>query len=214
MEELLGSFGPLAGALGADLLAPGALVGLMFGMFLAPALAVFAVLQAGRFAGELEDGLMVLDLSTRLSRVRLLVSRAAAVVFAAAAALAVCWLTAMAVSPLVGVPLDGAVLARAALGALPVVLVYLAVGLVVVSWIRPGWASGIAGGLVLIDFVYGLVVSILGLPEWTTRISVFGRYGNPALEGLSLSGHGVLLLLGLGLLALAAGGFRRRDLAW
>jgi ABC-2 type transport system permease protein len=214
MEQLIGGYGALAATLAADLLAPGALVGLMFAVFLAPALAVFAALQAGRFAGELEDGLMVLDLSTPLGRVRLLLSRAAAVLSAAAFALLVCLLTATLVGRLSGVPIDTWTLARAAVAALTVVLVYLAVGLAVSGWLRPAWAAAIAGGLALIDFVYGMVVSLLRLPGWTTDISVFGRYGNPAIEGLSFSQHGVLLLVGALLVALAALGFTRRDLSW
>jgi ABC-2 type transport system permease protein len=214
MEQFLDDMGPMARVFAADFLVPGTLVALMFGMFLAPALSVFAVLQAGRWAGELQDGLMALDLSTPLGRTRLVLSRVAAVLLVGATALALTWLVALATATAAGVPVSAGKLATAALGALPVALVYLGVGLAVAAWWRPAWAAPVAGALALLDFVYGLVASTLQLPEWAAGLSVFSRYGNPALEGLSLSGHGALLVLGCLLVALALAGFRRLDLSW
>jgi ABC-2 type transport system permease protein len=213
-EELLDNMGPLARLLAGDVLEPGGLVALMFGTFLAPAVAVFAVLQAGRWANELEEGLLALDLSTPLSRTRVVLSRVGAVLFAAAAALALAWVVALGAAALAGLPLAGAKLAAAAVAALPVALVYFAVGLAVAAWWRPSWGAPVAGALALLDFLYGLLASTLEFPEWSQSLSVFGRYGNPALDGLGLSSHGVLFVVGCGLVALAVAGFRRLDLVW
>jgi ABC-2 type transport system permease protein len=214
MEELLDSAGPLARVFAGDILAPGALVALMFGTFLAPALAVFAVLQTGRFAGELEDGLVVLDLSTPLARERLLLARVAAVSFVAALALALTWVAAEATAAATGLTLDSASLAQAAAGALPVLLTYLGLGLATVAWWRPSWAAPVVASVALVDFVYGLVTSLLQWPVWSRELSAFGRYGNPAVEGLTVAGHGALLAAGLALALLASVGFGRRDLSW
>ncbi len=214
LEEMLDQAGPLARLFAGDLTAPGALVGLMFGLFLAPAIAAFAVLQAGRWAGEMEEGLLVLDLSTALGRIRLLLSRVAAVLLAGGEVLVVTWLVAQMAGRLAAVPIPGQRLGEAALAALPVALIYFGLGLAVAAWRSPSWAAPFAGALALADFVYGIVGPLLDLPAWATRMSVFGRYGNPAIDGLSFSSHGVLLLVGVGLVLVALLGFQRRDLSW
>ncbi|GAB4258961.1 MAG: hypothetical protein Kow00122_16530 [Thermoleophilia bacterium] len=212
LEQMLETAGPFARLFAGNAAAPGFLVGVVFDVDLPLALAVFAVLQAGRWAGEVEEGLLDLDLSTPLGRARLLISRLGAVLVAGAAAVLVAWLAALITGGVAGVPLAGGDLLAAALAALLVLLVYLGIGLAAAAWRRPSWAAPTAGALALVDFVYGIVSPALQLPSWTRGLSVFARYGNPAVEGIRWSDLGVLVLLGAALTGLALVGFQRRDL--
>lgn len=212
LEQMLDTAGPFARLFAGNVAAPGFLVGVVFDVDFPLVLAVFAVLQAGRWAGEVEDGLLDLGLSTPLGRARLLISRVGAVLVAGAAAVLAAWLAALITGRVAGVPLAGGDLLAAALAALLVLLVYLGIGLAAAAWWRPSWAAPTAGALALADFVYGVVSPALKLPSWTHGFSIFARYGNPAVEGIRWPDLGLLALLGAALTGLALAGFHRRDL--
>ena len=214
LQDMIDQAGALGALFAGDLMRPGFLASIMFGTFVAPALAVFAVLQVGRWAAELQEGLPMLSLSTALGRGRLLLSRIGAVLVAAAVAVGVASAVIVVVGGLTGTPIGAAVLGRVAVGALGLVLVYFSLGMAVGTWVRPSWAAPVVGGLAVADFVSSLIVPLLHLPAWAAGISVFARYGDPVIEGLRWSHQGVLAGFGGLLVVLAVLGFRRLDLVW
>lgn len=214
LQDMIDQAGALGLLFAGDLMRPGFLASVMFGTFVAPALAAYTVLQVGRWATELQEGLPMLSLSTTLGRGRLALSRIGAVLVAAAVAMGVACGVILIVGALTGTPLGAAVLGRVVVGVLALVLVYFSLGMAVGAWVRPSWAAPVAGGLAVADFVWSLIVPLLHLPAWVAGISVFARYGDPVIQGLQWSHQGVLAGFGGLLVVLAVLGFRRQDLVW
>lgn len=214
IQDMIDQAGALGALFAGDLMRPGFLASIMVGTFVAPALAVFAVLQVGRWAGELQEGLPMLSLSTTLGRDRLILSRIGAVFVAAFVAVGVAFAVILIVGGLTATPLGVVVLGRVAVAALVLVVVYVSLGMAVGVWARPSWGAPVAGAVAVADFVWSLIVPLLHLPAWAAGISVFARYGDPVIEGLRWSHQGVLADFG-GLLVVAVVlGFRRQDLVW
>ncbi|MHB1344388.1 MAG: hypothetical protein ACYCX3_08535, partial [Thermoleophilia bacterium] len=103
-------------------------------------------------------------------------------------------------------------LARGMVAALTIVLVFGGFGLAVAALWRSAWAAPLVGALALVNFLLDLVGPLLHWPSWTAEASIFGRLGNAVGEGLRPDRQGVLLAVGLALVAVAAVGFQRRDL--
>jgi ABC-2 type transport system permease protein len=213
LEEFLANAGALAQVLKDTLLGSQPIGAVFFGAYAAPILAVYAVLQVSRWAGELDEGLLVSALSTTVSRARLMLSRVGASLVSMAAALAVTWFAVLMVAMLRGVALSGPILARGMAASLVVIVVYLGIGLAVGSWWRLSWAAPVAGAVAAANFVFDIVSQAFHLPNWSTKLSIFARLGNPVLKPLAWNREGVLLLVGLALLGLALLGFQRKDLA-
>lgn len=212
LEEFIENAGALGELFAGQMLGDAPLAALMFGGFLGPILSVFAILQAGRWAGELEEGFFDLALSTPVSRLRLLVSRVAAALLSAGLALALAWLIAMLVAAARGVPLDAWALAWGMGISLVSVLIFLSLGLLAGTWFASSWAVPAAAGVAVLNFVFDLLSPLLDLPAWSRELSLFARLGNPVQEGVTWTRHGLLVLVGLALLAGAALGWQRKDL--
>jgi len=214
IQDMLDNAGSLGMLFAGDLMRPGFLASIMFGTFAAPALAAYTVLQVGRWATELQEGLPMLSLSTTLGRSRLALSRIGAVLIAGAVAMGVSCGVILIVGEITGTHLGAAMLGRVTVAVLALVFVFFALGMAVGTWVRPSWAAPVVGGLAVADFVSSLVVPLLHLPTWVAGISIFSRYGDPVIEGLRWSHQGVLVGLGALLTVLAVFGFRRQDLVW
>lgn len=214
IQEMIDKAGALGLLFVGDLMRPGFLSSIMFATFAAPALVAFTVLQVGRWATELQDGLLALSLSTPVGRSRLALSRIGAVMLAATVAMGIACGVLLVVGGLTGTHLGAAVLGRVTVGILALVLVFFSLGMAVGTWVRPSFAAPVAGGLAVADFVSSLVVPLLHLPTWVAGVSIFARYGDPAIEGLRWSHQGVLVGLGGLLVVVALLGFRRQDLVW
>ncbi|MHB9115274.1 MAG: ABC transporter permease subunit [Thermoleophilia bacterium] len=212
IQDFLAGQGALGTILGNDVLGSEPIGVVMFASFVGPALAVFSALQVSRWVGEVDDGLLTAALATSVGRVRLLVSRMAAMVGIAAAALAIAWMAALIAAAASGTTLPPWHLARGMVAALTIVLVFGGFGLAVAALWRSAWAAPLVGALALVNFLLDLVGPLLHWPSWTAEASIFGRLGNAVGEGLRPDRQGVLLALGLALVAVAAVGFRRRDL--
>ena len=212
IQDFFAGQGALGALLGEQLLGSDPIGVLMFASFAGPVLAVFSALQVARWVGEVDEGLLTAALATPVGRARFLVSRMVAMVGAAAAALLVAWTAALITAETVGASLSPWHLARGMVAALTIVVVFGGFGLAVASLWRSSWAAPMVGALTLANFVVDLVGPLLGWPAWTAKLSLFGRLGNAVREGLVFDHQGVLLVVGIGLVAVAALGFERRDL--
>lgn len=212
IEELLRGQGPFGEMAADQLLGSGPIALLIFNQFANPVLGIFAALQVGRWAADVEAGHLTLALATPVGRARLLLGRLAAVLLTAGLALAIAWVVAVLSAGLTGTELSWGQTALGIAARLFLVLVFVGFGLAVAGWWRPAWAAGLTGGLVIVNLLYDLVRPVFALPSWTAQLSLLERMGDPFREGLTGGGHGVLLAVGLVLTTLAVAGFERRDL--
>lgn len=204
------------GLAGADYAtAPGYLRGEVFG-FTAPLLLI--VLAVGRgassIAGEEERGTLDLLLATPVTRARVVVEKAAAMVLYVAAVGA-----ALAVSLAVAATAFGLDVAlwRVAAAVLLAVLVATAFGAIALAtgaWLgRRGVAVGVATGLAVAAYVLDSLAQVVGaLAPWRW-LSPVAYYRDTDPFGAGLGARGPLVLVALTAVAVAAAvvAFRRRD---
>jgi ABC-2 type transport system permease protein len=115
---------------------------------------------------------------------------------------------------LTNTPLDAGRVVGFLFGIGVVVLVVLAFGLAVATWLKqPGLAVPITGGLLIVMYFIELLGGFLNWPEAVRDLSIFHLYGRPLVEGLAWGNMAVLLVVALLLAAGSLAGFARRDIA-
>jgi ABC-2 type transport system permease protein len=175
-------------------------------------LMAFAVTQVNGWAADEQDGRLELVLATPQSRLRVLLSRYAALATATALIGVVTLLAAAGAAAAVGLKLDSGNLAAATLGMIPLGLLVAAIGYLAAGWLHTAADTGLLSFLLVLWFFISFIGPELNWPEVTLRLSAFYYYGTPLLHGLQVTSTvGVIvasaLLLGLGALR-----FRRKDI--
>lgn len=212
IEDIIRQAGPLAEVAGRAFLGDEPIGMLIFSGFAGPILGVFAALQVGRWAGDLEGDHLALALATSVGRTRLLLSRVAAVLLAGVVALLITWVATLVSAKVASVRVEPGRLFVGMVAPVVLLLVFLGFGLAVAGWWRPAWAAALTGILVVANLLFDLVSPLFGLPSWTGELSLLTRAGNPFREGLTWGHQGVLVAVAVLLVGLAAWGFERRDL--
>ncbi len=212
-QSLLEQSGPFAKQLEkAGLTSEKGILSVLLFSFLPPLATLFGVMLASSWAGDELNQRLELELATPAPRWRVFLERW----FAAVAAIAVA-LIVVAVIMTVTIELTGVDVSVASVGASIWTLVVLtacvtAFGFAVASW-RPGLTTAGAGGFVAIAYFWGLVVPLLGLPNWVRYLSVFGLYGSPLNDGVVYWQVTFLALLAAALITFGCTSFSRRDIA-
>ncbi|MBI2874794.1 MAG: ABC transporter permease subunit [Firmicutes bacterium] len=181
---------------------------------------VFIILAVGRgsdaVAGEEERGTLELLLSLPLSRRRLVLEKAAAMVITMGVLSLAMWLGIAAGSLLVEIDLTGVYKAAATISGALLGLTFGALALAIGAW-RGGRGisigiSGVVGVATYLLNVFGTTVNVL---EPFRPLSPFYYYigAEPLAKGLNLGHAGVLTGLSVILIALAVTSFDRRDVA-
>jgi ABC-2 type transport system permease protein len=94
---------------------------------------------------------------------------------------------------------------------LPVALLFL--GLAALAYaVVPRASAGIAYGLVTIAFIWQLVGSIVGAPDWLVDATPFAHVGLVPTQSFRLGAAAVMVAIGAAAAAGAMALFRRRDL--
>jgi ABC-2 type transport system permease protein len=177
-------------------------------------LAFFAVIQVANWTGDEESGRMELLVSEPLPRLRILLARYAAVVCSLVGILVLQGVALIATAALTNTPLDAGRVVGFLFGIGVVVLVVLAFGLAVATWLKqPGLAVPITGGLLIVMYFIELLGGFLNWPEAVRDLSIFHLYGRPLVEGLAWGNMAVLLVVALLLAGGSLAGFARRDIA-
>ncbi len=172
----------------------------------------FAVWSAGRPGADEDEGQLELVLSGPLSRVRamsahLLVTVVGTALVLLAAAVGV----GTAHGYVTGEVSEGWRAAIAQLAYLPAVLVLAGTVALFVGWLpRWSWAGWV---LLSFAFVAGWLGGLLELPESVLDFSPFTYVPRVPIESVADAALPLLTLVALGLMALGAVGFRRRDIA-
>lgn len=181
----------------------GFLAGLLFA-FLPLLIALYALVQAGTWARDLDAGRMELVLATPHPRWRVYLAAWGAVVGALVAAPLLLWLVTVLNVRFWGLTIDGGRLFAAFLGFLPLELVVAALVFLPAGRLSSGAIGGGIGAFLLLSFLVELLGTQLNFPAWTVDLSIFHHYGTPLTTGPNwgawlamTAGAAALLLAGL-----------------
>ena len=209
LQSSLGS--ALMKATGSDFVNAASILSLLF-IFLPLMLMAFAVTQAGRWAGDEEEGRLEILLSTPHSRLTVLLGRFAALSTACVAISIVTLLAVAASAAAAGIGIDAGRLATASLTMIPLALLVAALGYLFSGWLRTAVDTGLLSFLLLAWFVIDFIGPGLNWPDGTLRLSALYYYGTPLLNGLDLGKIAVVVGVGAVALVVASLRFVRKDL--
>jgi ABC-2 type transport system permease protein len=174
-------------------------------------IALYALVQVGRWSAEDQEGRLEMILSTPIARRRVVVDRALALA-AGAAVIAVAgtvagWLSARNQA----IPLPAGNLTVAAALLLPFGLSFGAAGAALAGW-RPRLALLGLGAAIAVNFFLLEFGIVFDWPAWLLRLSVFDLYGTPLVTGVWWPGLAALVSLSAAGFGIAAAALQRRDI--
>jgi ABC-2 type transport system permease protein len=185
--------------------APGKAYLSLVGELAAIVVAAYVVTQAAGWVADLEQGRVEMVLAAPVSWSRLVWERLLAVILAAGALAVSCCAGLALAAAAAGVEVDIGGMARVTVGIVLLGAALAAVAAIVVAALRSGLAVVVLAVFLGTSYLLGVLVYLLGWPEWVNRLSVFGAFGHPYLEWPPLSGTLLLLVLAIpGGLAAAA----------
>jgi ABC-2 type transport system permease protein len=94
---------------------------------------------------------------------------------------------------------------------LPVALLFLGIAALAYA-VAPRASAGIAYGIVTLAFLWQLVGSLLGAPDWLANLTPFAHVGLVPTQSFRVGAAAVMLAIGAASALAAIGVFRRRDL--
>jgi ABC-2 type transport system permease protein len=197
------------------LLAAGDPVRLLVGYFLFGTLqlllALYALVQVGRWSAEDQEGRLEMVLSAPVTRPRIVADRALALMAGMAAIAAAGTVAGWLGGRHQAIPLPAGGLGLAAALLLPFGLSIGAAGAALAGW-RPRLALMALGATIAISFFlleFGLVFD---WPAWLLHFSVFALYGTPLVTGIWWPGLATILILSAAGFAIAAAALQLRDI--
>jgi ABC-2 type transport system permease protein len=197
------------------LLAAGDPVRVLVGYFLFGTLqlllALYALVQVGRWSAEDQEGRLEMVLSAPVTRPRIVADRALALTGGMAAIAAAGTLAGWLGVHRQGIPLPSGRLGLAAALLLPFGLSIGAAGAALAGW-RPRLALVALGAAIAISFFLLEFGIVFGWPAWLLRLSVFELYGTPLVTGISWPGLATILILSAAGFGIAAAALQLRDI--
>lgn len=186
----------------------------MFNLLAPLALPFFTILMGARaVAGTEERKTLDLLLGNPVPRWQVVVSRYVAMASGLAAVLLMLTVLTWLAAPVMGVELSLWAVAQGAANLWPFCLFFGALALLCSSVLRRGAsASGIAAGVLIVMYVLNAIGSAVDSVKEVRRASLFYYYGAAILDGIDWVKFIVILLLSMGLTALAVLAFNRRDI--
>ena len=186
----------------------------MFNLLAPLALPFFTILLGARaVAGTEERKALDLLLSNPVPRWQLVVSRYLSMAAGLAVVLLMLAVLTCLPAPVMGVDLSFWAVVQGAANIWPFGLFFGALALLCSSVLRRGAAaSGIAAGVLIAMYVLNAVGSAVESVKEVRKASLFYYYGAAILDGIDWVSFTVILLLSMGLTALAVLAFNRRDI--
>jgi ABC-2 type transport system permease protein len=196
----------------AGFLSENGILSLLVFSFLPLLVTLFAVTLAASWAHDEQAQRLELELVTPVPRWRIYLGRFIAAAATTAAVIAVCGIAILVTAWLRRADVSvsrvvGATWTLAVLGAL-----VTAVGFTIASW-RPGLTAAGTGAFIALSYFAGLVIPLLQLPGWASKISVFDLYGQPLVDGVQYGSVFALVAITLVLVPIGAARFQSRDVA-
>ncbi|MGO9489249.1 MAG: ABC transporter permease [Solirubrobacteraceae bacterium] len=181
-------------------------------IFFVLAVALFACGQVGAARQEEADERLETLLAMPVERRRWLGGRLLLAVFGAAAISLLAGLLTWAGARSQGVDVSLGRMLEAGANCLPVALLFLGVAALAYA-LTPRAGAGIAYGLLAAAFLWYLVGSVLGVPQWLVEVTPFAHVGLVPAQPFRATDAVAMLGIGFACCAAALVAFRRRDLA-
>lgn len=182
---------------------------LWFGIFLA-LLSVFAITQVARWSSDDNEGRLEMVLSAPVSRTRVVLERAAALVLRMAGVIAITSLAFELGAATANVTIDVGSLTVASLLLIPFGMSFAAIGAVLASQ-APRAAVAVLSTYTFLAYLLTGLGPLLKWPDWALKLSVFSLYGTPLTGGIDWVGLWVMAGITVGGFGLAILLMQRRD---
>lgn len=180
-----------------------------FGTFL-PLLSVFAITQVARWSADDNEGRLEMVLSAPVSRARVVLERAVALLLRMAVVIAISSLALLLGAASANITFDRGRLAVASLILIPFGLSFAAIGAVLSSR-APRATVGVLATFTFVSWLINQLGPVLQWPDWALKLSVFSLYGMPLTSGIDWTGLWIMsatTVVGFGLATLS---MQRRD---
>lgn len=188
----------------------GFLAAILF-LYLPLLLVLYAMVEAGAWARDLDAGSMELVLTTPAPRWRVILERFAALTLLLICAPLVIELIVLLSGRLAGLSLDTGYVTAAMLGILPLELITASVMFLLAGRAATAIDTALVGGLVGLSFLSSLFYTVFNLPAWLADLSMFYQYGSPITDGPRWGASLAMTGLAAAVLAAAVVGFTRAD---
>jgi len=182
---------------------------LWFGIFLA-LLSVFAITQVARWSADDNEGRLEMVLSAPVSRTRVVLERAAALVLRMAGVIAITSLALELGAATANVTIPAGSLTVASLLLIPFGMSFAAIGAVLASQ-APRAAVAVLATYTFVSYLLTELGPLLKWPDWALKLSVFSLYGTPLTSGVDWTGLWIMSAITIGGFVVAAVLMLRRD---
>lgn len=182
---------------------------LWFGIFLA-LLSVFAITQVARWSSDDNEGRLEMVLSGPVSRTRVVLERAAALLLRMAGVIAITSLAFALGAATANVTIEAGSLTVASLLLIPFGMSFAAIGAVLASQ-APRAAVAVLATYTFVAYLLTELGPLLKWPDWALKLSVFSLYGTPLTGGIDWIGLWIMsgiTVVGFGLATVL---MQRRD---
>ena len=173
-------------------------------------LAVFAITQVGRWSADDNEGRLEMILSAPVSRSRVVLERAVALVLRLAIVVAVSSAALYLGGAAVGIHFDAGSLTVASLVLIPFGLSFAAIGAVLASR-APRATVAVLTTFTFLSYLITQLGPLLKWPDWALKLSVFNLYGTPLTSGVDWTGLWIMTAITLAGFGTAALLMQRRD---
>jgi hypothetical protein len=180
------------------------------GQFIVPIIGAYVLTQAAGWVADLHQGRVELLLTAPLTWPRLVADRLLAALAGAATITGTALAALAAAAAGVGADLDPIGLLRLAGVTVLLAAALAAVAALAVAWLRTGAAITVLAVYVAASYLLAYLVPLMAWPDWITRATVFGAYGNPYLETPAWTGLCLLAAVSAALIPVQVAVF----LAW
>jgi ABC-2 type transport system permease protein len=181
-------------------------------LYLPLLLVLYALMEAGAWARDLDAGSLELVLATPIARARAILERFSALVLLLVAAPLVTELSVLLSGRLAGLSLNSGYVTAAMLGILPLELLTASVVFLLAGHTPAGVSTVVVGAIVGLSFLSSVLFTVLNLPAWLADFSMFSQYGSPITDGPRWGSSLAMTALAAAVLALAVIEFTRADI--
>jgi len=180
-----------------------------FGIFVT-LLCIFAIVQVSRWSSDDNEGRLETLLSAPVSRTRVVLERAAALLLATLVIVAVSGAGFYVSAHAAGIDVRVNEIATASVPLIPFAMSFAAVGALLASR-APRTAVSVLVALAFFSYLLTDGGPLLKVPDWVLKLSVFSLYGTPLTNGIYWTGFWILVAVTVTGFALAAVLMHRRD---
>jgi len=179
---------------------------------LLPLMIGFAVVQAGRWARDEEDGRLEMVLATPHGRASVMLAGFAALVTAVLVIVFTAFVALALAVTLAGLTIAFPLLLGAMLALAPLALIVSATGYLASGWLRTAAVTGLLTLLVVASFFLSFLGAALRWPDSVLQFSLIEQYGTPLVTGVDGLAMLRLVLITAVVLGAAAWRFARKNI--